>query len=75
LATREVADRNYYAQFDSFEFQFVTSTDAVEISAWGKDAAGDMTVVHSMLPAELFPMLRTGVVTMSLLLMDLPMSL
>ncbi|HBW34992.1 YncE family protein [Desulfosporosinus sp. BICA1-9] len=54
LAPGEAADRNYYAQFDAFEFRFVTSTDAVEISTRGKDAAGNMTVVHSMLPAELF---------------------
>lgn len=56
LAPGEVANSNYYAQFDAFEFQFITSTDAVEISAWGKDVAGDMTVVHNMLPAEFFPM-------------------
>jgi len=55
LAPGEVANNNYYAQFDAFEFGFITSSDAVEISAWGKDTAGDLTVVHSMLPAELFP--------------------
>lgn len=61
LAPGEVADRNYYAKFDTFEFLFVTSTDAVEISAWGKNAVGDLTVVHSMLPAELFPMGMEGI--------------
>lgn len=60
LAPGEVADRNYYAKFDAFEFLIVTSTDAVEISAWGKNAVGDLTVVYSMLPAELFPMGMEG---------------
>lgn len=61
LAPGEVANSNFYAQFDAFEFQFVTSSDAVEISAWGKDVAGDLTVVHSMLPAELFPTSMEGI--------------
>lgn len=56
----EVATREYYAQFDVFEFQFVTNTDAVEISAWGKNSAGDRSVIHSMLPAELLPASMNG---------------
>ena len=48
-----VANSDYYTQFDAFEFQFITSSDAVEISAWGKDASGDFTVVHRVLPAGL----------------------
>ena len=35
-----VATRSYYAQFDAFEFQFITSSDAVEISTWGKNLSG-----------------------------------
>ena len=60
LAPGEVADRDYFAQFDAYEFGFITSSDVVEISAWGKNAYGDKTVVHSMLPAELFPMGMAG---------------
>lgn len=45
--------RNYYAQFDAFEFQFVTSSSAVEISAWGKDASGNLTAAHRVVPEEL----------------------
>lgn len=56
LAPGEVADCNFFAQFDAFEFRFITSSDAVEISAWGKNAFGDLTIVHSVQPAELFPM-------------------
>jgi len=60
LAPGEVANNNYYAQFEAFEFGFITSSDAVEISAWGEDSAGDLTVVHNMLPAELFPTGKEG---------------
>jgi len=47
--------RIYFAQFDAFEFQFNTSSDAVEISAWGKDATGKLVAAHRVLPAELNP--------------------
>ncbi|EHQ87557.1 exosporium glycoprotein BclB-related protein [Desulfosporosinus youngiae] len=53
MAPGEVAERVYYAQFDEFEFQFLTSSDAVEISAWGKDAAGNLVAAHRLVAAEL----------------------
>ena len=56
LASGEVAERDYFAQFDAYEFGFITSSDVVEISAWGKNASGNKSVVHSILPAELFPL-------------------
>lgn len=43
----------YYAQFDSFEFRFITSSDTIEISAWGKDSAGNLTLSYRVLPEEL----------------------
>ncbi|MCB8818470.1 spore surface glycoprotein BclB, partial [Desulfosporosinus sp. SRJS8] len=49
----EVAERVYFAQFDEFEFQFVTSSDAVEISCWGKDADGNLVAAHRLVAAEL----------------------
>ena len=55
LAPGEVVRRIYYAQFDEFEFQFMTSSNAVEISAWGKNAAGNLVAAHRVLPAELNP--------------------
>ncbi|MHB8076998.1 YncE family protein [Desulfosporosinus fructosivorans] len=61
VAPGEVATRDYYANFDASEFRFVTSSDALEISAWGKDAAGNATVVHSLLPGELSPMGMEGI--------------
>ncbi|WP_374214167.1 hypothetical protein [Candidatus Desulfosporosinus nitrosoreducens] len=57
----EVATRIYYAEFDEFEFQFFTSSDAVEISAWGKDAAGNLTTAHRLVAAELDPIGLTGI--------------
>ena len=50
LASGSVANNDFYAKFDAFEFRFITNSEAVEISAWGKDAAGDLTIVHRVLP-------------------------
>jgi YVTN family beta-propeller protein len=60
LAAGEAADYNYFAQFDAFEFRFVTSSDAVSISAWGKNAAGELTTVHPLVPVQLFSEGRGG---------------
>ncbi len=49
----EVATRNYYSQFNAFEFQFETSSQVVEISVWGKDSAGNLVAAHRVLPSEL----------------------
>ncbi len=61
LAPKEIAYSDYYAKFDNFEFQVITNTDAIEISAYGKDAAGNRSVSYSMLPAELFQMGMDGI--------------
>ncbi|MDQ7092669.1 hypothetical protein REC12_03625 [Desulfosporosinus sp. PR] len=52
LAPGEVAQRNYYAEFDAFEFQFTVSSQFVVISAWGKDAAGNLTTAHRIVAEE-----------------------
>lgn len=54
LGAGEVTDRNYFANLNSFVFQFTTSSDAVEISAWGKDVDGNLVAPHRVLPAELY---------------------
>ncbi len=61
MAPGEVAERIYFAQFDEFEFQFITSSDAIEISAWGKDAAGNLVAAHRLVPAELDPIGPSGI--------------
>ncbi|SHJ21451.1 hypothetical protein SAMN02746098_05351, partial [Desulfosporosinus lacus DSM 15449] len=53
LAEGEVATRDYYAQLNAFEFQFIVSTDDVKVSAWGKDSAGNLVAAHRVLSAEL----------------------
>ncbi|WP_427854232.1 hypothetical protein [Desulfosporosinus orientis] len=60
LTSGAAITRVYYAQFNEFEYQFTTSTDAVEISAWGKNAAGTLTTAHRLVPAELEPIGATG---------------
>lgn len=48
----DVINSSYYAQFDAFEFLFDVSSPAVEISAWGKDASGNLTTAHRVLSGE-----------------------
>lgn len=52
LPPGDVANRNYFAQFDAFEFRFITSSDAVRIFAWGKDAAEELTILYRVLSEE-----------------------
>lgn len=53
ISAGSVLSRNYFAQFDAFEFQFDPSSDAVEISVWGKDAQGNLTTAQRAVPEEL----------------------
>ncbi len=55
LAAGQVLTKSYFAQFDSFEFQFMTIEDSMQISVWGKDAGGNLNPAHRVLPAELNP--------------------
>jgi len=55
LTAGSVALRTYFAQFDAFEFQFTVSSEAVEITAWGKDAAGNLTTAHRVVAQEVNP--------------------
>ena len=55
LIAGSVAQRNYFAQFDAFEFQFTVSSEAVEVTAWGKDATGNLTTAHRVVAQEVNP--------------------
>jgi len=55
LAAGSVAKRDYYAQFDVFEFQFTVSSETVEVTAWGKDPAGNLTTAHRVVAQEVKP--------------------
>jgi hypothetical protein len=48
-----VASRSYNVQFDAFEFQFILSSQAVNVSAWGKDSAGNLTTAQRLVAEEL----------------------
>lgn len=48
-----VASRQYYVQFDAFEFRFSPSSQAVEVSAWGINSAGKSTTDYRVLPREI----------------------
>ncbi|AET66069.1 YVTN family beta-propeller repeat protein [Desulfosporosinus orientis DSM 765] len=56
LAPGEVRISSFYAKFDLLEFQFITSTDAVEISVWGEDDTGSIKAVYNLLPPDILPM-------------------
>ena len=55
LAPGNVAQRNYFAEFDAFEFQFTVSSEEVAVTAWGKDAAGNLTTAHRVVAQEVDP--------------------
>ncbi|WP_307440997.1 hypothetical protein [Paenibacillus sp. V4I3] len=56
LTPNEVATRNYFANFDAFEFVFTTSgpaAESTEISVWGKNASGQLVTAHRLVSDEL----------------------
>lgn len=53
ISAGNVLSLTYYAQFDALEFIFAPSSNAVDISTWGKNAAGELTAAQRALPAEL----------------------
>jgi len=52
LTAGTVALKNYFVQFDAFEFQFFVSSEVVQVTAWGKDAAGNLTDAHRVVAEE-----------------------
>ena len=53
LVPGEAQNRSYYANFDAFEFQFMTVNNSMEISVWGKNANNNLNPAHRVLPSEL----------------------
>jgi len=39
-------------QFDTYEFRFFPSSEAVEVSAWGINSAGKSTITYCVIPIE-----------------------
>ncbi len=46
LTAGTLALKTYFVPFDAFEFVFFVSSQAVEVSVWGKDATGNLTSAH-----------------------------
>ncbi|MEK3716502.1 YVTN family beta-propeller repeat-containing protein [Paenibacillus sp. FSL R7-0333] len=59
LAANQVITKDYYADFNGFEFIFVTSenapelSDFVQISVWGKSSTGQLVTAHRLVSEEL----------------------
>ncbi|MEK3878993.1 hypothetical protein [Paenibacillus sp. FSL M7-0420] len=59
IATNQVITKNYYADFNGFEFIFVTPaymtelSDFVQISVWGKSSTGQLVTAHRLVSEEL----------------------
>ncbi|MGM0875623.1 MAG: hypothetical protein ACQEWV_12655 [Bacillota bacterium] len=63
LTRNEVATRNYFANFDTFQFVFTTSgpaAESTEISVWGKNASGQLVTAHRLVSDELLGSEATG---------------
>lgn len=48
----ETLTKSYFAKFKEFEFQFVTSSGEMGISAWGEDSEGNVLEVYPLFPLE-----------------------
>ena len=56
VAPNQVVTKNYFVNFDSFEFVFTTSgtaAESTEISVWGKNSAGQLVAAHRLVSSEL----------------------
>ena len=55
VAPNQVVTKNYFVNFDSFEFVFTTSgtaAESTEISVWGKNASGQLVTAHRLVSDE-----------------------
>ncbi|MBY0219582.1 collagen-like protein, partial [Paenibacillus illinoisensis] len=56
IAPNQVVTNNYFANFDSFEFTFTTTTtvnDPIQVSVWGKSSTGSLVTAHRLVSSEL----------------------
>ncbi|WP_404332357.1 hypothetical protein [Mesobacillus maritimus] len=55
LSPNEVETRNYFANFDAYEYVITTSgpaEESTEISIWGTSASGELTALHRLVSEE-----------------------
>ncbi|SHN88353.1 hypothetical protein [Desulfitobacterium chlororespirans] len=53
IGPAEVKLRDYYANLDGIEFQFIVSSQGVNATLWGKDAEGNLQTAHRVVAQEL----------------------
>ncbi|MGG4479600.1 collagen-like triple helix repeat-containing protein, partial [Paenibacillus illinoisensis] len=56
IAPNQVVTNSYFANFDSFEFTFTTTTtvnDPIQVSVWGKSSTGSLVTAHRLVSSEL----------------------
>ncbi|WP_339319169.1 exosporium glycoprotein BclB-related protein [Paenibacillus sp. FSL R10-2734] len=57
VGPNQVLTKDYYANFDSFEFFFITPTlidDPIQVSVWGKGSTGQLVTAHRLVYSELY---------------------
>ncbi|WP_394224078.1 hypothetical protein [Priestia aryabhattai] len=55
LGPNEIITKDYFANFDAFEFVFTTSGPAeknTEVSVWGKNDSGELIISHRLVSEE-----------------------
>ncbi|MDO0825300.1 hypothetical protein [Desulfosporosinus nitroreducens] len=68
VAPNQVITKDYFANFDAFEFVFTTSGPAegsTEISVWGKSGSGQLIAAHRLVLDELSVSVGPGVQTVT----------
>jgi len=48
LAPGMALDTQHYAQFDAFEFRFITSINNLKLKVWGKNGTGTMVAIYPL---------------------------
>jgi hypothetical protein len=68
VAPNQVVTKDYFANFDAFEFVFTTSglaEESTEISVWGKSGSGQLIAAHRIVLDELSESVGPGVQTVT----------
>lgn len=55
IAPNEVITKNYFADLNAFEFVFTiddAASEVIQISAWGKNSAGQLVTAHRLVSSE-----------------------
>lgn len=64
LSPNQVITKNYYADFNAFEFIFTleeAASEVTQISAWGKNSSGQLVTAHRLVSSEVLDTAGTTV--------------